>query len=284
MVGRMQRRFVGKVVVVTGASAGIGAECARLFAAEGAELVLAARRAEPLEALATELRKSSSARVVVVPADVGRIEDCRRLVERTVDELGSLHVLVNNAGAHFRGPVESRTPEELAEMVDVNTRAPIVLSRLAIPHLREAAGGAIVNVASLAGMVPLRDAATYSATKFALRAFSRALADELRDARITVSLVSPGPVIDTGFLMGSGLEDAADIVFAQPMSTAREVAELVVLCAHDGRVERVKPRSSAAIATVANLVPLVRRAFEPVMRRRGKKVKERYLRERRAGE
>jgi hypothetical protein len=277
----MARRFEDKRVLVTGASAGIGAAAARRFADEGARLALNARRPGPLEELAAELR-GRGAEAHVVPADVGRVDDCASLLPRVVEALGGLDVLVNNAGAHFRGPVESRSAEEIATMIDVNVRGPLVLSRLALPHLKRS-GGAIVNVASLAGKVPLPDAATYSASKFALRAFSLALAEELRDTDVSVSLVSPGPIIDTGFLMGS-LEEAADVVFAQPMSTADEIAALILDSAHDGRRERAKPVSSSVLATAAYLVPGVRRVLEPVMKARGRREKARYQELRARGE
>jgi short-subunit dehydrogenase len=273
----MQRRFVGRVVLITGASAGIGAEAARLFADEGATLALVARRGGPLEAVATEL-EGRGARALVVPADVSRHDDCVRAIETTVSELGGLHVLVNNAGAHFRGPFETRTPEEIATMVDVNARAPLVLTRLALPHLR-ARGGAVVNVASLAGKVPLPDAATYSATKFALRAFSLALRAELAGSGVHVALVSPGPIRDTGFLMDA-LDQAADVVLAQPMSTAREVAEMILDSAHDGQAERATPRVSSMLASVTYFMPGVRRMFEPIMKARGRQMRVRYQAER----
>jgi short-subunit dehydrogenase len=268
----MAERFVGRVVVITGASAGIGAAAARRFAAEGARVVLAARSAGELDSLAREL---GAERALAVPTDVTDPAAVAALLDRATAAFGGIHVLVNNAGFNHRGPVEHSPVEELARIVDVNLRAPVVLTRLAIPHLRRAGGGAIVNVASIAGRIPLPEEATYSATKFGLRAFTFALAEELEGSGITVSAVSPGPV-ETGFILKE-LEDVPDVVFSQPMSTAGEIADLIVECAADGALERAYPASTAYLATVGYLIPQIPRLLRPLLERRGREAKARYM-------
>lgn len=260
-------RFSGKTVVITGASAGIGAATARRFAEAGARLVLAARGVPALEAVAAEVGG------VAVPTDVTDPGACRALIARAVAETGALHVLVNNAGLHHRGTVEALEADDLAAMIDVNLRAPVLLSRLAIPHLRASGGGAIVSVASLAGCVPLPEAATYSASKFGLRAFSLALAAELEGQGITVSTVSPGPV-DTGFIMDH-LDDVADITFSQSLSTADDVARAVVRCALDGARERALPPSGGRLALLGYVFPALHRALRPALEARGRRAKAR---------
>lgn len=267
-------RLSGRKVLITGASEGVGAATARILAREGASLCLAARRREPLEAMAAEL----GGRACVVTADVARVEDCERLIEDAARALGGLEVLINNAGAHHRGRVGERSVAELASMVDVNTRAPIVLSRAALPHL-VASRGTIVNVASLAGMLPLPDAAAYSATKFALRAFSIALRHELEAQGVRVCLVSPGPIRDTRFLMDA-LDDASDVTLSQPMSTSAEIAELILASVLDGRQERATPRASAWLAKATYVVPAIRSVLGPMMEARGRRMRLRYLAER----
>ncbi len=266
------RRFVDQVVLITGASAGIGASCARRFAEEGARLVLAARGRPALETLAEQLRADGHS-VEIVPTDVGDPAAMRRLVERAVECSGRLDVLVNNAGVNYRGRLDEQTPEQLAQIISVNLTAPILMSRLALPHLAER-GGAIVNVASLAGRIPVVHEATYSASKFGLRAFTYALADELAESGVRVSVVSPGPV-DTGFIMES-LDEVPDLVFSQPLSTADEIAALVIECAADGRVERMRPRIGGYLATLGYVFPALRRMLLPVMERRGRAAKERF--------
>ncbi len=261
-------RFHGKTVLITGASLGVGEATARAFHAEGANVVLLARRPGPLEALAAQLPNS-----LVVAADVADIPSMERALDAAVARFGALHGVVNNAGAHRRGPLEKRTADEIATMVDVNLRAPLVLTRLALPHLRRAGSGFVINVASLAGKVPLDGAATYSATKFGLRAFTVAMAEELRGTGITVSAVSPGP-ITTGFILGE-IDEVEPIVFSQTLCSAADVARMVLDCAADGRVEREFPVSGGKLATLGYLLPGLRRLLKPALVRKGQRVKAR---------
>jgi short-subunit dehydrogenase len=273
----MAARFGNKIVLITGASGGIGAACARRFAAEGASVMLAARGAEGLRKLAAEIERNGG-KAYALPTDVSDPAACERLVQRAAEPFGGLDVLVNNAGANKRGPIERYSAEELARVVQVNLVAPIVLTRLALPHLRKRGPSAIVNVASIAGQIPVKHEAVYSATKFGLRAFTYALAEELAGSGVTVSAVSPGPV-DTGFLT-EDLDHVPDVVFAQPMSTADDIARLVLACAVDGTVERTIPRVTGILATAGYLVPALRRFMMPIMERRGKQAKEAFRRRR----
>jgi len=265
----VSRRFVDRTVIVTGASAGIGLSCARKFAEEGANVVLVARGKAELDKRAAELARLGP--VATVAADVADPAGQDRIVATAAEKFGAIHILVNNAGMNTRGPLEDHAPEDLGKVVDINLRAPITLTRRVLPYLRKAGRGAIVNVASLAGRVPLAHEVVYSATKFGLRTFSIALAEELRGTGITVSAVSPGPV-DTNFIMGV-LDDVPDIVLSQPVSTADEIADLVLACAADGKVERATPRVSAALTTLGYVAPGLRRVLRPLLEAQGRRRK-----------
>jgi short-subunit dehydrogenase len=262
--------FKDKTVIVTGASEGIGAAAARKFAAAGANLMLVARTKRNLEAVAEEI--SDRCKVQIFAMDVSDPAACVDLFKKTEFEFGRIDVLVNNAGNHSRGPVEDVSPENLGRMLDVTLKAPIMLSRLAIPHLRQSGGGAIINVASIAGRTAVRGSATYSASKFGLRIFTFALAEELRDSRIRVAAVSPGPVVDTDFIMAN-IDETNVINFSQPMSTAAEVAQAILdICGNQQR-EISLPWSSGVLSTLGYIAPWFMRALRPMLIRKGERVR-----------
>jgi len=268
----MIKSFENKTVIITGASAGVGAACARLFAIHKAKLVLVARGEAALNTIAEELR--SQCEVLTMVMNVANNDDCLALLEKAEAAFGAVHVIINNAGMHARGDLKTVSPADVAAMVDINMRAPLLLSCAAIPYLQRAGEGAIVNVGSLAGRAPLQGAATYSATKAGLRAFSYALADELRDSGISVGSVSPGP-IDTGFIMDE-IDAVEDIVFSQPMSSAEQVAAGILTVASGEEVEVVLPAASAKLTHISYLFPNLRRRLRPKLYEQGRKNKEKY--------
>ena len=206
--------------------------------------------------------------------DVSNTEQCMALLTKAELEFGTVDVLVNNAGMHSRGNLEAVDPADVGAMVDINIRAPLMLSCAAIPYLRRAGGGGIVMVGSLAGMAPLQGAATYSGTKAGLRAFAYALADEMRGTGIHVGVVSPGP-IDTGFIMDE-IDNVEDIVFSQPMSSAGEVADAILSIAAGDRLEIPMPAASGKMVNLGYLFPRLRRYLRPKLYAKGRKNKDKY--------
>ena len=268
----MNERFSGKTIIITGASAGVGAACARAFATQKANLVLVARGQQGLDIIEEEL--SAQTKVITVAMDVSNVEQCLALLVKAEEEFGTVDVLVNNAGMHSRGDLETVDPADVGAMVDINIRAPLVLSCAAIPYLRRTGGGGIVMVGSLAGMAPLQGAATYSGTKAGLRAFAYALADEMRGTRIHVGVVSPGP-IDTGFIMDE-IDKVEDIVFSQPMSSPGDVADAVLKIAAGDKLEIPMPAASGKLTNLGYLFPRLRRYLRPKLYAKGRKNKDKY--------
>lgn len=266
-----------KVIIITGASEGIGAAAVKKLVNQGHKLVLVARRETLLVQFANRL---DSDNILTHAMDVRDYESFKILLEKVQEKWGRVDVLVNNAGAHVRGTVESREVQDFDLMVNVNLTAPIALANLVLPYMKKQKEGKIVNIASLAGRVPVKNAATYSSTKFALRAFSYALADELREAcpHIKCSIISPGPV-KTDFIFSS-LEAASDITFSQPISTVDQIADMICESIESDQMEFVSGGLKTRVLTNMGYVfPKLRRVLQPLMTRKGKRVKEKLIAE-----
>lgn len=231
--------------------------------------MLVARGKKKLEAIAEELRDKTE--VEIFPMDVADAEACVKVFKKANFEFGRIDILINNAGFHARGNVESVAADDLANIIDVNLRAPILLTRIALPYMRESGGGAIINVGSLAGRTPVPGSAAYGASKAGLRSFTYAIADELRDSKIKFAIVSPGP-IDTGFIM-SDIDEVSDLTFSQPISTAEEVAQTVLDLCGNNQLEQSMPMVSGLLTTMTYLFPSLGRIARPMLERKGKRVK-----------
>jgi uncharacterized protein len=200
--------------LVTGASAGIGAEIARQLAARGHGLVLVARRKDRLEELAGELTSEYGVRTETLSCDVGKAAARARLPGRVADLGLDVAVLVNNAGFATNGPFHESDPERELEQVRVLVEAVVALTSAFVPGMVQRGRGAILNVASTAGMQPLPYSAGYSAAKAYVLTFSEAIHQELRGLGVTVSALAPGPV-STDFWDISGWEVKGGQTFEQ---------------------------------------------------------------------
>jgi NADP-dependent 3-hydroxy acid dehydrogenase YdfG len=184
-----------RAIAITGASSGIGEATALACAAAGADVALAARRSDRIEALAQRIEADfPGRRALAITADVGEEEQANAFVTRAHGELGRLDGLVNNAGVMLLGPIDGAPTEEWRRMVHVNLFGVLYCTHAALPLMRAQGSGDVVNVSSVAGRVATAGAGVYNLTKWGVNAFSEALRQESLDAGIRVTVVEPGAV------------------------------------------------------------------------------------------
>ena len=197
------RRRQGETVLITGASSGIGRELARLFASDGADLVLIARSEGRLRELADELAATYGTKAQVVPADLSRPASPGEIAEALTQRQIQVDVLVNNAGFGAHGPIAAIGAGRQLDMIEVNVSALTRLTALLLPGMVQRRRGAILNVASTAAFQPGPYQAVYCATKAYVLSFTEALAEEVRGSGVRVSCLAPGAT-DTGFAAQAG--------------------------------------------------------------------------------
>jgi NADP-dependent 3-hydroxy acid dehydrogenase YdfG len=184
----------GKVVVITGASSGLGEAAARLLADEGATVVLGARREDRIRALADELARRGD-KALAIPTDVSRREEVQRLVDGAVEACGRIDVLINNAGLMPLSPLDRLKVDEWDRMIDVNLKGVLYGIAAALPHMQRQKSGHIINVSSVAGHKVRAGGTVYAATKHAVRALSEGLRQEVKPYNIRTTVISPGVVL-----------------------------------------------------------------------------------------
>jgi short-subunit dehydrogenase len=223
------RPLLDKVIIVTGASSGIGRAIAIALAAERSKLALVARRERLLVSLKDEVQ-SKGGTAIVLPIDLSRPDNVKKMIRATQDQFGRIDVLINNAGFGFYGSVENTPPDVAREIFDLNFDAPFLASQLAIPIMRAQGSGHIINISSVAGRRGLPLSGIYSATKFALNGISEALRVELQGTGIHVSIINPAATeseFGESIRHGDVREKFKAIGRVQ---TAEEVARSVVQC------------------------------------------------------
>jgi NADP-dependent 3-hydroxy acid dehydrogenase YdfG len=231
----------GQVAIVTGASSGIGAATARELAQRGAAVVLAARRADALEAEAEAIR-GAGGQALAIPTDVTDRTQLTQLGERATATFGRVDVLVNNAGASWSKPLTSSRPDEVVRLLEVNLLGAMLLTQAVLPGMLERRHGSIISVVSLSGRVAMEP--LYSATKYGLRGFSLALRRQVAGSGVSVSLVSPGKI-------RTAMTSHLGVRMPGPELVATTIADLVTR----PRREVVVPRRHYAIAWLEQLLP-----------------------------
>ena len=238
----MQKRLEGRVAVVTGASRGVGRAIGVAFARDGATVVLAARAADRLRQTAEQVTAAGGTPETVL-VDVEDENALKNLVNVTEDRFGRLDILVNNAGITLSARLEETKTEDWDRLFRVNTRAPFILCREALPLLKKSDRAFIVNICSVVGVKSYALQSAYTASKHALRGMTQALAEELRGTNVRAHLICPGG-IDTD-LIGNIRPDIRKEDLMQP----EEIAELVVyLVTHEGNavIDELHIRRAAA--------------------------------------
>lgn len=189
----MTDNISGKVLVITGASSGMGEATARDLAAMGAKVVLGARRADRLDTLVKEITEAGG-EAVAVATDVTKLDDVQKLVNTAKETFGRVDVLFNNAGLMPLSPLESLRIDEWDQMIDVNMKGTLYGIAAALPIMKAQKSGHIINVSSVYGHIVVATGAVYCATKHAVRAISEGLRQEVKDYNIRVTTISPGAV------------------------------------------------------------------------------------------
>jgi NADP-dependent 3-hydroxy acid dehydrogenase YdfG len=189
----MNDNIADKVIVITGASSGLGEATGRLLSAQGASVVLAARRQDRIQSLALELTRSGS-KAIAVTTDVTDRGQVKALVDAAVDAFGCIDVMVNNAGLMPQAPLELLKIEEWERTIDVNLKGVHYGIAAALPYMQQQKSGHFINVSSVAGHKVGPGFAVYAATKFGVRALSEGLRQEVKPYNIRTTVISPGAV------------------------------------------------------------------------------------------
>jgi len=189
----MNNAINGKIIVITGASSGLGEATARRLSEQGATVVLAARRSDRITALAEEL-KGLGRQALAVTTDVTKVEQVQALVDATAQTYGRIDVMINNAGLMPHSPLERLKIDDWNAMIDVNLKGVLYGIAAALPYMKKQKSGHFINVSSVAGHKVRPGAAVYAATKFAVRALSEGLRQEVKPYNIRTTVISPGAV------------------------------------------------------------------------------------------
>jgi NADP-dependent 3-hydroxy acid dehydrogenase YdfG len=224
----MTDNITGKVIVITGASSGMGEATARGLATKGAKVALGARRLDRLEALVKEIREAGG-EAIAVATDVTKLEDVQALVGAAQEAFGRIDVIFNNAGLMPLSPLESLKIDEWNQMIDVNVKGTLYGIAATLPVFQEQKSGHVINVSSVYGHKTVATGAVYCATKHAVRSLSEGLRQEVKDYNVRVTVISPGAVDTelTSHITEEGLGDEVRGFVKQIAVPASTMADMV---------------------------------------------------------
>ena len=240
-------------IIITGASSGIGRATALALAQSGANLVLAARRAAELERVAEECRRTG-VRCAVVPTDVSRQDACESLIRTATAELGPIDGLINNAGFAIFDRLETALLDDIRSMIETNFLGAVYCTRTVLPGMLERKRGAIVNVASISGLMGYESMGGYCASKFAMVGFTEALRNELMGRGVEVSLICPGTT-DTPFFVTAEkgkIPGASRLILAM---SPEKVAAAIISAIERPVYRKIMPFTAAAFLRLKELSP-----------------------------
>ncbi len=238
-MGKINSKFdlKGKVAIVTGSSKGIGKSIARGLAENGAEVVVSSRKQEAVDIVAEEF-KDDGLKAVGIQCHIGDSEQRKSLIAKTIERYGRIDILVNNAAINpYYGPLEGSDEQVFDKIMEINVKAPWLLSNLALPHMKEKGGGSIINISSVEGLRPGFGLGLYSATKSALIMLTKNQAKEWGRYGVRANVLCPG-LIKTKFSEGLWTDEKLVSAFTKALPLNRiaapdEMAGMVMLLASD---------------------------------------------------
>ena len=249
----MIRKLSGTIVVITGATSGIGRETAHEFAATGATVVIAGRRKNRLQELVSEIERKGG-QALAVPTDVSDQSQVEALIHTAIKHFGRVDVLVNNAGVAIASQFEQMALEDFRRLMDVNFWGAVYACRAVVPQMRKQRGGVILNVSSIFGKRGMPFETAYCASKFALAGFSEALRAELMSENIDVCTIFPGAV-ETEIFDAAANNTGLELPGYVPKFPAKQMAKLIVQTARFPQAEVIAAIDAQAINLARTVFP-----------------------------